>query len=81
MIPGTNKSIALLMDITTRKYAEELFKNLFTDSPNAIFLIQDKKIKWWTFVLIYLRKNTLLLIIRLFSNKKFYSKILACELK
>ena len=46
MISGTNKSVALLMDISTRKYAEELFKNLFTDFPNAIFLIQDKKIKW-----------------------------------
>jgi hypothetical protein len=45
-MPGTNKSVALLMNITTRKYAEELFKNLFTDSPNTIFLIQDKKIKW-----------------------------------
>ncbi len=45
MISGTNKSVASLMDITTRKYAEELFKNLFTDSLNAIFLIQDKKIK------------------------------------
>ena len=46
MISGTNKSVALLMDISTRKYAEELFKNLFTDFPNAIFLIKDKKIKW-----------------------------------
>ncbi len=45
MIPGTKKSVASLMDITTRKQAEELFKNLFTNSPNAIFLIQDKKIK------------------------------------
>ena len=45
MIAGTQKSVASLMDITSRKQAEELFKNLFTNSPNAIFLIQDKKIK------------------------------------
>jgi PAS domain S-box-containing protein/putative nucleotidyltransferase with HDIG domain len=33
------------IDITERKQAEELFKKLFTDSPNAIFIIQNGKFK------------------------------------
>jgi len=33
------------IDITGRKQAEELFKELFNSSPNAIFIIQDKKFK------------------------------------
>lgn len=33
------------IDITERKRAEELFKKLFINSPNAIFIIQDGKFK------------------------------------
>jgi len=33
------------IDITERKRAEELFKKLFYNSPNAIFVIQDGKFK------------------------------------
>ena len=33
------------IDITERKQAEELFKKLFYNSPNAIFIIQDNKFK------------------------------------
>jgi len=45
MIPDTKKSVASLMDITARKNAEYFFKNLFINSPNAIFIVQDRKIK------------------------------------
>ena len=33
------------IDITKRKQAEELFKKLFVNSPNAIFIVQDGKFK------------------------------------
>ena len=33
------------IDITERKQAEELFKELFVNSPNAIFIVQDEKFK------------------------------------
>jgi len=33
------------IDITERRQAEELFKKLFVNSPNAIFIVQDGKFK------------------------------------
>jgi PAS domain S-box-containing protein len=41
LIPGTNKSVASLLDITGRKQAEELYQTVFENTGTAMVIIEE----------------------------------------
>ncbi len=44
VIPGTNKSIASLLDITDRKQAEELYRTVFENTGTAMIIVEENSI-------------------------------------
>ena len=44
MIPGTKKSVASLLDITSRKQAEELYQTVFENTGTAMFIVEENSI-------------------------------------
>ncbi|MEI6840781.1 MAG: PAS domain S-box protein [Methanomicrobiales archaeon] len=44
VIPGTNKSIASLLDITERKRAEELYHTVFENTGTAMIIVEENSV-------------------------------------
>jgi PAS domain S-box-containing protein len=44
IIPGTKKSVASLLDITTRKQAEELYQTVFENTGTAMIIVEENSV-------------------------------------